>query len=179
MLFRSITVGSTSLTFVKTSNTTYTAGTGLSLSSNAFSIDSTVATLTGSQTLTNKTLTASSNVIGGVTMTLGSDAANDIYYRNSSGVLTRLANGTTGQVLTATTGSAPSWAAAGGGVTTVGTFSSSSITNGASISGATITLGVADGTNPGMISTTTQAIKGAKTFTASGTTDDKIGRAHV
>ena len=169
-----ITVGSTSLTFVKTSNTTYTAGTGLSLSSNAFSIDSTVATLTGSQTLTNKTLTASSNVIGGVTMTLGSDAANDIYYRNSSGVLTRLANGTTGQVLTATTGSAPSWTAAGGGVTTVGTFSSSSITNGASISGATITLGVADGTNPGMISTTTQAIKGAKTFTASATTDDTI-----
>jgi len=48
-------------------------------------------------------------VIGGVTMTLGSDAANDIYYRNGSGVLTRLANGTTGQFLAATTGSAPSW----------------------------------------------------------------------
>lgn len=53
-------------------------------------------------------------VIGGVTMTLGSDASYDMYYRNSSGVLTRLANGTTGQVLTATTSNAPSWAAAGG-----------------------------------------------------------------
>lgn len=48
-------------------------------------------------------------VIAGATMTLGSDANYDIYYRNSSGVLTRLANGTTGQVLTATTSSAPSW----------------------------------------------------------------------
>jgi len=39
-------------------NTTYTAGTGLDLSAgNQFSIDSTVVTLTGTQTLTNKTLT--------------------------------------------------------------------------------------------------------------------------
>ena len=38
-------------------NTTYTAGTGLDLSGTTFNIDSTVATLTGSQTLTNKTLT--------------------------------------------------------------------------------------------------------------------------
>ena len=38
-------------------NTTYSAGTGLGLSGTTFNIDSTVATLTGSQTLTNKTLT--------------------------------------------------------------------------------------------------------------------------
>lgn len=61
-------------------------------------------------------------VIGGVTMTLGSDANYDTYYRNSSGVLTRLANGTTGQVLTATTGSAPSWATPSGS-STVSTLS--------------------------------------------------------
>jgi hypothetical protein len=36
----------------------YTAGTGLTLTGTQFAIDSTVATLTGSQTLTNKTLTA-------------------------------------------------------------------------------------------------------------------------
>lgn len=68
-------------------------------------------------------------VIGGVTMTLGSDASYDIYYRNSSGVLTRLANGTTGQVLTATTSNAPSWmAASGGSGITIGT---TTITSGA------------------------------------------------
>ena len=61
------------------------------------------------------TLNNTSDIIGGVTMTLGSDANYDTYYRNSSGVLTRLANGTTGQVLTATTSAAPSWGAAGGG----------------------------------------------------------------
>lgn len=48
-------------------------------------------------------------VIGGVTITLGSDASYDGYYRNSSGILTRLANGTTNQVWTATTSAAPSW----------------------------------------------------------------------
>lgn len=65
-------------------------------------------------TLTNKTLTASSNVLGGVTMTLGSDATGDIYYRNSGGQLTRLAVGTNGHVLTLAAG-LPSWAAASGG----------------------------------------------------------------
>jgi len=42
---------------VASTNTTYTAGTGLTLSGTEFSIDNTVATLTGNQTLTNKTLT--------------------------------------------------------------------------------------------------------------------------
>ncbi len=60
--------------------------------------DTVVARAT-TDTLTNKTLTASSNVIGGVTMTLGSDGTGDIYYRNSSGVLTRLARGTANQLL--------------------------------------------------------------------------------
>lgn len=61
-------------------------------------------------------------VLGGVTMTLGSDASFDIYYRNGSGVLTRLANSTTGNFLGANTGAAPSWQTpAGGGGLTVGT----------------------------------------------------------
>lgn len=42
-------------------------------------------------------------------------------------------------------------AGSGSGVTTVGTFSASSQTNGATISGVTITYGPADGTNAGMI----------------------------
>lgn len=59
-------------------------------------------------TITTGTLSTGA-VIGGVTMTLGSDANYDMYYRNSSGILTRLANGTTGQFLAATTSNAPSW----------------------------------------------------------------------
>jgi len=68
------------------------------------------SSITTTGTMTSGTL-STGYVVAGVTMTLGSDASYDIYYRNSSGVLTRLANGTTGQLLTATTSSAPSWAA--------------------------------------------------------------------
>ncbi len=74
-----------------------------------------VPTISSTNTFTNKTLTASNNVLGGVTMTLGSDADGDTYYR-ASNVLTRLAKGTAGQVLTMNAGAtAPEWAAAGGG----------------------------------------------------------------
>lgn len=50
-------------------------------------------------------------IFGAFELDLGSDASYDTYYRNSSGDFQRLPNGTTGQILTATTGSAPSWAA--------------------------------------------------------------------
>lgn len=49
-------------------------------------------------TITTGTL-SSGAVIGGVTMTLGSDALGDIYYRGTSGVLTRLAAGAAGTFL--------------------------------------------------------------------------------
>lgn len=49
----------------------------------------------------------------------------------------------------------------GSGVTTVGTFSGSSQTNGASISTSTITFGPADATNPGMIKNTGSQTLGA------------------
>lgn len=53
------TLGVTNITFVQVAGAgTYSAGTGLSLTGNQFSIDSTVATLSGTQTLTNKTLTS-------------------------------------------------------------------------------------------------------------------------
>lgn len=68
------------------------------------------SSITTTGTMTSGTL-GTGYVIAGVTMTLGSDASYDVYYRNASGVLTRLANGTTGQLLTATTSSAPSWVA--------------------------------------------------------------------
>jgi hypothetical protein len=71
-----------------------------------------VATLTGSQTLTNKTLT--SPIIN-----VGSDATGDIYYRNSGGLFTRLAAGTNGHILTLAAG-IPSWAASAGGGMAIG-----------------------------------------------------------
>lgn len=53
-----ITVGTTAITWTQFSGAgEITAGTGLQKSGNTLSIDSTVVTLTGSQTLTNKTLT--------------------------------------------------------------------------------------------------------------------------
>lgn len=55
-------------------------------------INASLVTLTGTQTLTNKTLT--SPVIN-----VGSDAHGDIYFRNTSGVLARLAPGTSGKYL--------------------------------------------------------------------------------
>lgn len=62
----------------------------------------------------------------------------------------------------------------GGGVTTIGS-PSTSYANGATISGATLTLGYATGSNPGILSTGTQTIAGAKTFNGnilgSGTTN--------
>jgi len=50
------------------------------------------------------------------------------------------------------------------GVTTVGTFSASAQTNGATISGSTITFGPASATVPGMVSTGAQTWAGTKTF---------------
>ena len=44
-----------------------------------------------------------------INITPASDAANDMYYRNASWFLTRLAMGTTGQFLAANTGAAPTW----------------------------------------------------------------------
>jgi hypothetical protein len=71
--------------------------------------DADFATLAGSETLTNKTLT--SPVIN-----VGSDAQGDIYYRNGSGAFTRLAPGTSGHYLkTNGAGANPAWAAIGGG----------------------------------------------------------------
>lgn len=103
-------------------NLTYdTAGTG-----NVFKINGTaISAVTGTGAVVLATVTSLSSltahgtitsgglgtgaVIGGVTMTLGSDASYDLYYRNSSGVLTRLGMGTTGQYLAANTSGAPTW----------------------------------------------------------------------
>jgi hypothetical protein len=58
-----------------------------------------------------------------------------------------------------------SWTASTG-VTTLGSFSTTATANGGSISGSTLTLSAADGTNPGLVSTAAQTFAGAKTFSA-------------
>ena len=70
---------------------------------------------TGTETLTNKTLTApvvnSAQLLTIAKFTVGSDATGDIYYNGGSGVLTRLPIGTAGYYLTSS-GSAPQWSSA-------------------------------------------------------------------
>lgn len=110
--------------FDGTANITVTAAAG-TLTGTTLNATVVSSSLTSHGTITSGGL-GTGAVVGGVTMTLGSDASYDIYYRNASGILTRLANGTTGQVLTATTSNAPSWGTASGGSLTVGTTTISS-----------------------------------------------------
>jgi hypothetical protein len=64
----------------------------------------------------------------------------------------------------------------GGGVTTVGAFSGSSQTNGANITGTTITFGPADTTNPGMVTASgSQTFGGQKLFSNATTTGADLG----
>jgi hypothetical protein len=91
-------------------------------------------------TLTNKTLSSTTDVLGGVTMTLGSDGTGDIYYRNSGGVLTRLGIGSSANILTVS-GGLPAWTAptGGGNVSNTGTPTANQIaqwTNATTVQGA-------------------------------------------
>ena len=91
---------------------------------------STLVSLVSADTLTNKTLTSP-------VVNVGSDATGDVYYRNSSGVFTRLAKpgSPAGEVLTFASGATiPSWTAPAGGGATVThdyTIQASSYTGGA------------------------------------------------
>ncbi len=96
-------------------NTTYSAGTGLSLNETTFSIDSSVVTLTGTQTLTNKTL--------------GGAVLNDGYTEEVFAV-----TGTT-PALSPTNGSIQTWTLTANSTPTAGTWAA----------GQSITLMIDDG----------------------------------
>ena len=107
---------------------------GSELTAGAVSIDVVGAALTASTSGNDITITqgawGTGSVIGGATMTLGSDADGDVYYR-ASNVLTRLAKGSAGEVLKMNRGaSAPEWGSAGGGQT----FGVVALSDGANIS---------------------------------------------
>lgn len=98
-----------------------------------------------------------------------SQTAHRLFYSDGSGDVQELAFGTSGQYLKSQgASSAPTWdtpASGSGGVTTVGTFSGSAQSNGASISGSEIIFGPASSTVPGMVGTGAQTWAGDKTFT--------------
>src|SRR5690606_14440336 len=68
----------------------------------------------GNFTVTNNIGTILDILPDSIELNLGSDATGDIYYRNSSGYLTRLGVGSNGDVLTLD-GGLPTWAAPSGG----------------------------------------------------------------
>jgi hypothetical protein len=100
-----------------------TAGTGLTSSgatsgeniAHSLSVDASQTQITGVGTVTTGTWSTGA-VIAGATMTLGSDAEGDVYYRNSSGVLTRLARGSDNDTLMMN-GNVPNWEAVTEGAT--------------------------------------------------------------
>lgn len=101
--------------------------TGATLASNV-----TASSLTSLGTITSGGL-GTGAVIGGVTMTLGSDATNDMYYRNSSGVFTRFASANNGVLITSGAGVPSISATLPSGITLVapalGTPASGTLTN--------------------------------------------------
>ena len=82
----------------------------LLLPTTASNAPSTLVSEISTQTLTNKTLGT------GTTVTLGSDATLDIYYRSSTGALARLAKGSAGEALKInSSANGLEWGTAGGG----------------------------------------------------------------
>jgi len=185
-----ISTGAQTIAGAKTFNNDITAPTFIgALSGNA--ITATTATTAGNITATtNTTLTSLANLntvgtitsgtwsgtaiaivnggTGATTKTAAFDAlspmttSGDLIYGAASGTGTRLGVGTTGQVLTISSG-LPSWATPTG-VTSIGAISGTATPTGATITSGVLNLTPADASNGGIITTGSQTFAGAKTF---------------
>lgn len=73
------TVGTDAVNFVQVAGAgTYTNGTGIDLTANVFSINSSVATLTGSQTLTNKSISGATNTLSNIPQSAVTNLSTDL-----------------------------------------------------------------------------------------------------
>lgn len=137
ILTTSATTGSSSFTFINTAATTvaeYGAATTFTLGGTPTTVLTANIFANATATATTKTINLGTGGASGSTtainigsatsgatnnlkfnITPASDAAYDLYYRGATGLLTRLANGTTGQFLGANTSAAPTWQTPSGG----------------------------------------------------------------
>ena len=105
--------------------------------------------------------------------------SNAVLLGNGTNPLQAVAPGASGNILTSNGTTWTSVAAGSSGVTTIGNISATSNANGATISGTTLTLTAADGTNGGVVTTAAQTFAGTKTFSGLSVTGAINGSSTV
>jgi hypothetical protein len=167
-----IQLGDQNITAVNTTGTITAAGftgplSGNASTSTALATGRTIA-LTGDVTYTSPAFDGSGNVTAAATLA-ASGVSSGTY--GSSTAIPVLTVDTKGRITSASTVGITA------GVSTLNYSNISSYATGGTISGTSLTLTAADGTNPGLISTGAQTIAGAKTFSGDVTATNFLGNA--